>query len=82
MPNSLQVTRDTSLAEALFLLEESSQTAALVLDDEQMVRGVLTKEGIIKALEEEATCNAGTGVGSDGTCTVELVVGIQPENDR
>ena len=52
-----------------------------MLDDEQMVRGVLTKDNIISALEQEASIKAGErGLGADGTLTVELVVGIQPEN--
>ena len=78
--NELQVTKETSLAEALFLLEENQQTAALVLDENTMVRGVLTKDRIISALEEEASCKAGTAdPNGDDTCKVDLVLDFQQD---
>ena len=72
------MTLDTPLAEALLLLDGVNQSVALVLDEDHMVTGVLTRERIQAALAAEAECRVALA-GSDGRdnagCTVELVVG-------
>lgn len=73
-----QVERSTPLAEALLLLDSANQTAALVLDEEQQVSGVLTRDKIISALEAESICRVTDTAegGEDGSgCVVELAVG-------
>jgi len=72
----VQVEKSTPLSEVLLLLDSAGQTAALVLDDSQIVAGVLTRDRILAALEAESQRKiADPGGNPDGKeeMTVEMV---------
>jgi hypothetical protein len=58
------------------LLDSAGQTAALVLDDSQMVTGVLTRDRILAALEAEVQrriTDPGASLDGKEEMTVEMV---------